>query len=195
MACAFVCGVAIASAATAATADKLLTGADIKNGSITERDLAPSIRAKLARTGLRGPAGPAGATGATGAPGAAGPVGPSEARVGFSASGTVTNAIGLVVGLTYPAAPHVIHANLILVNTGNAGARVLCNLSSFGSLDDAEVTLDAAGGLDTATVALSGTVDPPAGPARLAQVTCTTAASGVTYEDADIVAIRVGALG
>jgi hypothetical protein len=187
--------VAIASAATAATADKLLTGADIKNGSLTERDLAPAVRAKLARAGRPGPAGPPGATGATGSPGAAGPAGPSEARIGFSASGTVTDAIGLVVGLTYPAAPHVIHANLILVNTGNAAARVVCDLSSVGLLDDAEVTLDAQGGLDTTTVALSGTVDPPAGPARLAQVTCTTAATGVTYEDADIVAIRVGALG
>ncbi|MGE0028644.1 MAG: hypothetical protein AB7U07_16255 [Thermoleophilia bacterium] len=49
--CGFVAGAALASAATAATADKLLTGADIKNGTVSARDLAPGRRARPGRRG------------------------------------------------------------------------------------------------------------------------------------------------
>ena len=62
--------VALALGATgSATAAKLVTGKDIRNGTITAKDLSKSLRAQL---GLRGPTGPAGAAGAAGAPGAPG---------------------------------------------------------------------------------------------------------------------------
>ena len=74
MVLAFVFGLAVATAGTA-TAAKLITGKDIKNGSIARKDLNTAVRAELsepAKPGPRGPAGPAGPAGAKGAPGAPG---------------------------------------------------------------------------------------------------------------------------
>ena len=64
--------VALAGTATAGTA--LITGAQIKNGSIGLADLNPA--AKVALRGQNGPAGPAGANGAAGPQGPGGPQGP-----------------------------------------------------------------------------------------------------------------------
>jgi hypothetical protein len=44
----------------------LVTSAGIKNGTIKERDLAPTLRAKIARTAKPGPAGARGPAGANG---------------------------------------------------------------------------------------------------------------------------------
>jgi hypothetical protein len=84
---ALVAGVILALAAvTAATAGvrALITGAQIKDGTIQSRDIANrTIRTRdmtsaaiASLRGLRGATGPAGATGATGAQGPAGPAGP-----------------------------------------------------------------------------------------------------------------------
>lgn len=86
----------VAVAATSATARSLITGLQIKNGSITSvdladgtiksRDLAPSLRhAKTVvpgpqgEAGPQGPQGPNGDTGAQGATGQQGPAGPQGA--------------------------------------------------------------------------------------------------------------------
>lgn len=73
----------IVSAAAGATASLLITGKQIKDGTVTTKDvknrslkvkdLSPKAKAKL--RGATGPAGPRGATGATGATGPAGPTG------------------------------------------------------------------------------------------------------------------------
>jgi hypothetical protein len=73
-------------------ANKMLTGANIKNGSIGIVDLSKTAKAALkgqpgekgatgekGETGAAGPQGPAGAAGATGASGAQGPKGPAGA--------------------------------------------------------------------------------------------------------------------
>ena len=78
---AFVLGVLVASAGTA-TAAKLLTGKQIKNGSIARKDLSTGVRAELsesAKPGPQGPAGPAGPQGPAGAKGANGAVPVPEA--------------------------------------------------------------------------------------------------------------------
>lgn len=92
---AFAAGAILASAGTA-TAARLITGKQIKNGTITERDLSASVRAKLAKVGATGPAGAPGASGAPGAKGDTGATGPAG---GFRAS-----SITLVNGpsATYP---------------------------------------------------------------------------------------------
>ena len=59
----------------AATAAKLITGKDIKNGSIKLKDLS-----KGAKDSLEGERGPEGARGPQGAQGAAGPAGAAGAR-------------------------------------------------------------------------------------------------------------------
>ena len=48
------------------SAKKLISGKQIRNGTIAERKLAPSVRTKLNKAGEPGPAGAPGATGATG---------------------------------------------------------------------------------------------------------------------------------
>ncbi len=65
---AFVLGAAIAGGGTASAA-KLITGADIKNGSITVKDLSPGLRAKLGEAGPTGAKGDPGQKGDTGAKG------------------------------------------------------------------------------------------------------------------------------
>jgi hypothetical protein len=55
------------------TDERSLTGADIKNGSLTAADLAPGL-------GATGPTGATGATGDTGAKGDTGPAGPQGAK-------------------------------------------------------------------------------------------------------------------
>lgn len=63
----------VASAATAG-ATKLITGKQIQDGTITQRDLAKALRVQLERTGA------AGERGASGEPGPAGPRGESGPR-------------------------------------------------------------------------------------------------------------------
>lgn len=75
IALAFVLGLAVASAGTA-TAARLITGRDIKNGSIAGKDLSSKVRAQLASAGTAGAAGPKGDTGAQGLKGDQGPPGP-----------------------------------------------------------------------------------------------------------------------
>lgn len=69
-------------AVAVSAAKRLITGSQIKNGTISQSKLSASVRAKLQKAGLPGPAGaqgPAGAPGPKGADGAAGPAGPKGA--------------------------------------------------------------------------------------------------------------------
>lgn len=69
---------ALAVAGTA-TAAKLITGRDIKDGSIGLADFSKSAKKGLTgKAGAQGPAGPAGAAGSAGPAGATGPAGPQS---------------------------------------------------------------------------------------------------------------------
>lgn len=61
-------GAVVASAGTAG-ASALITGTQIKDGSITKKDLSRAVRAELAKAGPRGSTGPTGPQGPQGAPG------------------------------------------------------------------------------------------------------------------------------
>ena len=82
MGLAFLLGVVIATAGTA-TAAKLITGKQIKDGSISAKDLSRALRSQIARAGpgpagtpgVAGPQGPAGSQGIAGPPGASGAAG------------------------------------------------------------------------------------------------------------------------
>jgi hypothetical protein len=67
---AFVLGILIAGVGTA-TAARLITGKDIKNGTISAKDLSKSVRAQLKKVGAQGPKGDPGPKGDTGAMGSA----------------------------------------------------------------------------------------------------------------------------
>jgi hypothetical protein len=117
---AFLLGAFIATAGTA-TAAKVITGRDIRNGSISEKDLSVALRQKLSvqviegprgdagatgETGAGGPTGSAGAKGDAGAAGAAGPTGLTGETGGAGAAG-LAGATGLTgpVGPAGPAGP------------------------------------------------------------------------------------------
>lgn len=85
---AFLLGVLISIAGTA-TAARLITGAQIKNGTVTSRDLSKGVRAQLARAGRAGPAGPPGRAGAKGDRGDAGPPGSARAYGHIAPDGTL----------------------------------------------------------------------------------------------------------
>ncbi len=70
MALAFALGLLIASAGTA-TAAKLITGKQIKDGSISSKDLSKAVRAQLRKAGVAGPVGSQGPKGDQGPPGQA----------------------------------------------------------------------------------------------------------------------------
>lgn len=82
MAMAFLLGLLIATAGTA-TAAKLITGKNIKDGSIEVKDLSSK-----ARKALTGATGPAGAGGPAGAAGAQGPAGSPGGAGGAGTNGT-----------------------------------------------------------------------------------------------------------
>lgn len=108
----FLCGAVVATAATG-TAAKLITGKNIKDGTVAARDLTPAVRAKLAKvgpTGARGATGALGATGArgargaTGAAGAAGAAG-SQGLRGFSAWDAIPSGQTVTGGQRFVIAP------------------------------------------------------------------------------------------
>ena len=84
MGLAFILGLLIATAGTA-TAAKLISGKQIKDGSISSKDLSKAVRAQLARAGVGGPKGDAGLPGAKGDPGVKGDTGPSAAPAAVEA--------------------------------------------------------------------------------------------------------------
>jgi hypothetical protein len=61
--------IALGVGATSATAGSLITSANIKDGTIHMRDLAPSLQKKIERAGKPGPQGANGANGVNGAKG------------------------------------------------------------------------------------------------------------------------------
>lgn len=179
----------------AATATVLVTGRQIKDGTVSRADLTPKLRASIDRPGPRGPAGAAGPAGPAGARGETGAPGPSDTSVGFTGSGSLTGATpgpnALVSGLSVPPGSYVIHANVILTNPAASAVAIDCRiLAGAETADVASTTLDAAGGLDTQTLSLAGTAT-----LGLSFNNVGLLCSGpVDYLDADVVMTRVGAL-
>jgi len=129
---AFAVGLVIATAGTA-TAAKLITGAQIKDRSIGERDLAAAVVKKLDRkpgTGPAGPSGPAGERGATGATGEKGATGErgaaGDAALSYTALGTfdfvAPTTMGNVLAITLPAGTYVLHGQVIMETTSTTTA-------------------------------------------------------------------------
>lgn len=159
---AFVLGVAVAGAGTA-TAARLITGKQIKNGSITYKDLSPGVKEKLNQTGPNGTPGPKGEPGPSGPGGPAGPAGlslltfaDSSVSGGLTLSGAdavvtttaqqLPNANGSVGGpLVFPAGPgRYAQTSTVRVRTQGSGnyvcaLQVAVNGSQFFDLDRTEL--------------------------------------------------------
>ncbi len=95
---AFLVGAAVASATTA-SAEALISGKQIKDGTVKMRDLSPAVRSKIQQPGATGATGPAGTTGAPGPAGAQGKTGDTGPAGTFTAD-NVTVVTGNVA--TFP---------------------------------------------------------------------------------------------
>lgn len=126
----FIIGLVIGGAATAG-ATSIITGKQIRDGSITERDLASALRGKIGRPGTAGPAGPKGDAGTAGAKGDTGAPGSALAYAHVNDDGTLdgTRSKGVTAVAKFPGtgvycisfatAPTVLSVSL--VGTGNNG--------------------------------------------------------------------------
>ncbi len=138
---AFTLGLVIATAGTA-TAAKLITGKQIKDRSIAERDLSPSVVAKInrggrgRRHGAAGPAGPVGAKGATGDKGPAGDKGATgdAAALSYTATGShdfvAPTTMADVLTITLPAGTYVLQGQVVMntATTTTTGYATQCFL-------------------------------------------------------------------
>lgn len=172
---------------TAKIANAAVTTPKIAAGAVTASQLAPATLAALqGKAGPQGPAGP---------PGAAGP---SDTYAAFRQGGTLSGGLGFVTTVTFfqvPAGSWLVQGNVVLTNTAASAREVTCSLLANGvTIDAATTSLDAAGGSDTQTMALAGTLGP--GDSTVAAFNCspTGGLSGVEFADGDMIATQVGAL-
>ena len=141
----FILGLLIATAGTA-TATKLITGKQIKDGSISAKDLSKAVRAQIARTGAGGPAGPQGPGGAKGDTGAKGEPAPTLATFantgGVALTGSpavVTDTAGQPPGgstgaiggpITIPGGGRYTQITVVEVKTSAAAGTLTCTLQA-----------------------------------------------------------------
>lgn len=157
-----------------------LTGGDIKNGSVKQADIAPGVLTS----------GPSGATGATGA---TGPTGPSNAYHGFhDASVSLTTPLTTVVSLPVPAGIYVISGKSVANNVDASLALIDCRLTAEGDFDQARVELAPTAEDDLKEVSFNVTHEFAAD--GVIDLSCNDFGSNVTLEDIKITAIKVGAL-
>ncbi len=161
-----------------ATAARLITGKQIKNGSIQFGDLSKQAKKKLrGQRGLRGSQGAAGAQGAQG---------PSDAFTTKTPGPTTINTTDTTIeSLNLEAGKYLVLGRLSMQGTQQI---VRCNISPSDSALDATVTLPGGGFQDesdvhdTVTLAAAGTV----------VFRCHSATSAVTGFEIVLTAVKVG---
>lgn len=89
-----VIGMVLAMTGTGIAARGLITGTQIKDGTISAKDLSKAVRQQLAKTGAAGAAGPQGPPGPAGAPGAPGPAGSPDGPAEIAAKLTQADGPG-----------------------------------------------------------------------------------------------------
>jgi collagen type I/II/III/V/XI/XXIV/XXVII alpha len=150
---AFAAGAIIATAATGAATKIMITGSEIKNGSITARDLSPALRAQLQAPRAAGPQGERGPQGEVGAPGAQGLLGPqgsqgatgvagADGAPGLANVSTVTESVSVLedtatktLTATCPSGKTRIAQDAVvygITHTSNAGVRTSAPVGTTG---------------------------------------------------------------
>jgi hypothetical protein len=133
----FMLGLGIATAATAG-ASSLITGGQIKDGTIRAKDLSKGLRKQIkASRGSPGPTGPSGPAGASGLPGPPGPTvagfATTNANVSLNPPGHEVRIMSLSSEgggtITMPFAGRIFATGRVVAGTTDGGAgRVFCGL-------------------------------------------------------------------
>lgn len=186
----FLSGVAGATAANLITGSEIkdgsLTGADVKRGSLSAQDLSRSARRRL-----RGQTGATGSAGPQGPPGEPGTAGPSRVLTAQTGDVEVSSADGLrqVAELVLPPGRFSLDA---LLTVRSDGAGDVCELrSSDGLLQELQFTV---GDNDGDQVLLQGELDTGTRPSGRVRVSC-SADDALEVEDVRIRALQVGQVG
>jgi len=158
---AFLAGVMLATAGSAA-ATRLISGKDIRDGSVSTKDLSKAVRAQLKKAGIPGPAGRAGDPGPkgdTGAPGPKGDQGTPGSIAGTAAGGALSGTYpnpGLAAGAVgYESLSFVKYVNFGLTfDLDSIPAQSCLDLSTgIGSdIDDDDIVLPSVPGLEQGLV-------------------------------------------
>jgi len=195
-----------------ATAALVMTGKNIKDGTITGKDVKNrtlrtkklskkaigSLKGKAGLSGERGAAGATGATGPAGPAGQAGPAGPSKSYVDNFAE-PITDQFTRVMQVAVEPGSYTAQVNLEVHATGPNG-QVECRFRALGGtptllgysgvlfLGD----VPASGHIDSRFISLGGGFTSPEG--GIVEMVCKSGANPVESIDGDLVVTKVGEL-
>jgi hypothetical protein len=163
---AFLAGVMLATAGSAA-ATRLITGAQVKDGTISAKDLTKAVRAQLKKAGLPGPKGDTGPPGPKGDSGPKGDQGTAASIAGTAAggalSGTYPNPGIAAHAIDYDALSFFKYVNSsVTIDVGSIPAQSCVDVSTgIGSdIEDDDIVLSSVTGLEQGLVT-TGTADAP----------------------------------
>jgi hypothetical protein len=175
-----------------------VTGADIKDKSLTAKDFKGSIQGAqgpagpAGPAGVAGPAGPAGPQGETGAKGDTGPRGPSNVIIHRDDTHTLDAGVGQIVAATQPIAPGTYSVQASTEVTGTQNGPANCKLR-FLALEDADTTVFNQVANQERSVTLAGRVTIPEGIAggfATVRIICAVPSDAGAARDSRIVLTR-----
>jgi hypothetical protein len=207
----------LAVTGTTATAATLITGKQIKNGSVTRADIKngslgageltraarASLRGQKGTNGTNGTNGSNGLNGTPGAKGDKGDRGPSNAFATRVADDIVIDGptdSREVIGGTLPAGSYVITAKVVVENNGPADDRPLCRLGVmrgefFEGLDRVDPLIDNVDPVKEQVLTLMGTATVDAASNEyLVECEPQAGAYNMRFRDRSLIAIQVATL-